>query len=133
MSVVSLCVCGVSVCLWCLCCLSKPIVYTGPGGGGGNCEYLHCDCEYLLRSQPRSLNIFVLAFFQACQIKMLPNEGGKEEIIIGPLPGDRGRSKKWKEILKLPPVSQSLCLRDEIGESEDKRRGGGGGGFGFTG
>ena len=30
--------------------------------------------------------------------------------------GDRGRSKKWKELLKLPAVAQCLCLRDEIGE-----------------
>ena len=30
--------------------------------------------------------------------------------------GDRGRSKKWKEMLRLPPVAQCLCLRDEIGE-----------------
>jgi len=28
--------------------------------------------------------------------------------------GDRGRSKKWKEMLRLPPVAQCLCLRDEI-------------------
>ena len=32
--------------------------------------------------------------------------------------GDRGRSKKWKEMLRLPPVAQCLCLRDEIGEGE---------------
>lgn len=30
--------------------------------------------------------------------------------------GDRGRSKKWKEMLRLPLVAQCLCLRDEIGE-----------------
>ena len=33
-----------------------------------------------------------------------------------PTSGDRGRSKKWKEMLRLPPVAQCLCLRDEIGE-----------------
>ena len=32
------------------------------------------------------------------------------------LAGDRGRSKKWREILKLPPVAQCLGLRDEIGK-----------------
>lgn len=30
--------------------------------------------------------------------------------------GDRGRSKKWKDMLKLPPVANTLCLRDEIGK-----------------
>ena len=30
--------------------------------------------------------------------------------------GDRGRSKKWKEMLKLPPVANTLCLRDELGK-----------------
>lgn len=34
--------------------------------------------------------------------------------------GDRGRSKKWKEMLRLPPVAQCLCLRDEIGEWEEE-------------
>lgn len=29
--------------------------------------------------------------------------------------GDRGRSKKWKEMLKLPPVAQCLCLKEDIG------------------
>jgi hypothetical protein len=28
--------------------------------------------------------------------------------------GDRGRSKKWKEMLRLPPVAQCLWLRDEL-------------------
>lgn len=32
------------------------------------------------------------------------------------LTGTRGRSKKWKELLKLPPVSQCLYLKDEIGK-----------------
>lgn len=31
--------------------------------------------------------------------------------------GERGRSKKWKEMLRLPPVAQCLCLRDEIDHS----------------
>jgi hypothetical protein len=30
--------------------------------------------------------------------------------------GDRGRSKKWKEMLRLPPVAQCLWLRDELGK-----------------
>ena len=30
--------------------------------------------------------------------------------------GDRGRSKKWKEMLRLPPVAHCLHLRDELGE-----------------
>lgn len=28
--------------------------------------------------------------------------------------GDRGRSRKWKELLRLPPVSQCLSVREEI-------------------
>lgn len=31
--------------------------------------------------------------------------------------GDRGRSRKWKEMLKLPPVAHCLCLKDEIDHS----------------
>ena len=34
--------------------------------------------------------------------------------VLSPV-GDRGRSKKWKEMLRLPPVAQCLWLRDEIG------------------
>ena len=31
------------------------------------------------------------------------------------LSGDRGRSRKWKEMLKPPPVAQCLYLKDDIG------------------